>query len=188
MRQWAEQTRTGLEEREERVRERENAACRRERTLVRDEKLAALQYSIAEGKLAEAKRRETSPASPLVRYRTIIPMRIEQFDLGDSMTSTLHTPVFCVETPVGDEETGSASQASAPQAGPRRHRSAVDEQMATMVHDEVAQRKILVSWDHVEPGNVRRLKPRSKPQPEQRPKPRPEQRSADGFDDDSPPF
>lgn len=196
MRQWVKQTRSDLHEREERVRARENATCLRERDLIRDEKFAALNLSVAEQKLVEAKRRVRFPETPLVRYKTVIPMRIEHFDLGDGMVGSLHTPVFFRTAPVGDSELSGASkaskaskacqgsQASAALAGSQRnrwgwheqrHRSSVDEQMATLVHDQFAQRKVFIQWDHMAPELIRI------------PKPRPEQRPADGFDDGTPP-
>lgn len=199
MRQWVKQTRSDLHEREERVRARENATCLRERDLIRDEKIAALKLSVAEQKLTEVKRRAKFPETPLVRYKTVVPMRIEHFDLGDGMVGSLHTPVFFRTAPVGDSELSGASkaskaskackacqgsQASAALAGSQRnrwgwheqrHRSSVDEQMATLVHDQFAQRKVFIQWDHMAPELIRI------------PKPRPEQRPADGFDDGTPP-
>ncbi|SMY11905.1 HNH endonuclease signature motif containing protein [Brevibacterium jeotgali] len=199
LRQWVKQTRRDLHEREERVRARENATCRKERDVNRDQKLAALNLSVAEQKLVEAKRRVTFPETPLVRYKTVIPMRIEHVDLGDGMAGSLHTPVFFRATPVGGSDSSGepqasrTSQTSAALGGPqedrrgrheRPHRSRIDEQMATAVHDELAQRKVFIQWGHVAPELIRG--PQSRP--DQLPKQLPDQGTADEFDDDPPPF
>lgn len=192
MRQWVKQTRRDLHDREERVRARENATCLRERDLIRDERFAALKLSEAEEKLAEAKRHARFPETPLVRYKTVIPMRIEHFDIGDGMVGSLHTPVV-LETastaPMGGEETGDASPSGAARAVPqrrrpgidgRRDRSFVDEQLATMFYDESAQQQVVLQWGHVPSDLIRRPFPQSESQPESGP--------AEGFGDDRPPF
>lgn len=180
MREWVEQTRSGLQEREERVLERENAAGHRERAVVRDESLAALQYAKAEEELDHAMRAAASSTSPPVRYRTVIPMRIEHLDLGGDRTASLHTPVFFGRSPVGGEATTART-------GPGRYRSLVDERMATEVHDALARQTVLIDWCDVDPDLIRKREPRSE-QPLTQHGQSQDEEPPGVFDDDPPPF
>ena len=71
-----------LRARTDRLREQEAHVRKRERNVARDERLASLAHARAEAKLEEATRRAAPsapprPAAERVRYRTLIPMRIE---------------------------------------------------------------------------------------------------------------
>jgi len=180
MREWAKQTRTGLEEREERVRERENAVVHREQAVVRDEGLASLRHAKAEEKLDDVRRTAASLTGPPVRYRTVIPMRIRHVDLGGGTTGSVHSPVFLGRKPVGDDAAGART-------GPGRFRSMVDDRMATAVHDWLARQTILVDWSDVDPDLIRNREPESGEGP-QKPEPPPGSPPPADVDDDPPPF
>lgn len=170
VRQWSEATTADLQNREDRVRDREAAACRRERTLARDERLASLQHSRAESQLAEAKRLSAAARHPSdqtqstrrARFRTIIPMRTEEFDLGNGVTSSLHSPVFFGAEPLGDGVSKDHGL------------SAADKSMATAIHDAFARKQIVIDCSRVDQSLI--LKPPREPRP------------TDGFDDGEPPF
>ena len=231
LRRLAEETRQELQDRTDKVLDRESAARTRERNLTRDEQLAVLRLADAEAKLDEAKRlnaaatqrqerpaRSTAqatshgaaqrpaqpkPASGRVRYRTLIPMRIEQFEFDHGQTGSLHSPVFfgsrlpsAEEAPSdgrADERPTDGSQSNDSRSNANRSRtsrsstsrsstearlSIAEDGMATALHDAFAQRQVLVVDNRIGPRRMPKSEPGSGSG----------SGSADDFDDDPPPF
>ena len=138
-------------------------------------------------------------ASGRVRYRTLIPMRIEQFEFGHGQTGSLHSPVFfeslppsAEEAPPGgqaDEEPSEDSRSNGDQSNDSRsdairsrtsrsstgaRLSIAEDGMATALHEASAQRQVLIVDNRIGPRRT--------------PKSESESESADDFDDDPPPF
>ncbi|MGO1439627.1 MAG: hypothetical protein ACTHVY_05990 [Brevibacterium yomogidense] len=89
-------------------------------------------------------------------------MRTEEFDLGNGVTSSLHSPVFFGAEPLGDGVSKDHGL------------SAADKSMATAIHDAFARKQIVIDCSRVDQSLI--LKPPREPRP------------TDGFDDGEPPF
>ncbi|WP_144573900.1 HNH endonuclease signature motif containing protein [Brevibacterium jeotgali] len=223
IRRWAEVTRQGLQDRTDRLREQEATARTRERRAARDEQLAALAHADAEAKLDEATRltaaaaqRQKSPsrssgqvpgqavahgaarpqsASERIRYRTLIPMRIEHFELEHGLTGSLHTPVFFGVRPVNVEDTRSDDRAhseksrSAPKrssTGPRL--SIAEDGLATVLHDAFAHRRVVIVDEGIGPRSTPKPGSDSATKSKLESEPEPGSGTEDDVDDDPPPF
>lgn len=90
-----EQQRERLAEREARVDRKALDALRREERVMRDERLLALQRAQFEHRKREHVCNGPTPsADGSVPLKTIIPMRVETFDLGRGATYSVHSPIF----------------------------------------------------------------------------------------------
>ena len=211
---WEEEARQELRARTDRLREQEAHVRKRERNVARDERLASLAHARAEAKLEEATRRAAPsapprPAAERVRYRTLIPMRIEHFEFGHGRTGSLYTPVFFGAQPLRTGEDPRDSTTHDEQSGSDDSRSdarlsAVEDEMASSLHDACARQQIVIVDERFDQYRPPEPSPTSQvePQPETRPQTRPETEtetetgaeptsetpSADDVDDDPPPF
>lgn len=189
VRRWAKETTQHLERREDRVRDREQAARARERSLDRDERHASLLHSEVRSRMAEVERREeatrTAESMPAATagsacFRTIIPMRTKEFDLGNGRTSSLHTPIFFGARPLGEEEIASSQRPPVNTPAPHPQKtSLIDEAMSTAIYDVLAARQLYIDHSHVSPNPT--LRPRPKPRAT-------DGSDDDGFNDGEPPF
>lgn len=241
VRRWAEETRQELQDRTNEVLDRESAARTRERNLTRDEHLSVLGLADAEAKLDEAKRltaaasqrqerpaRSTAqataqgaaqpkPASGRVRYRTLIPMRIEQFEFDHGQTGSLHSPVFFGSRPPSAEEPPPGGQADEePSEGSRSNGNQSSDSRADASRSDASRSRTSRSSTSRSSTGARlsiaedgmatalheafaqrqvlivddRIGPRRTPKSESGPESGSESvsESADDFDDDPPPF